>query len=143
MTSPSAQRSPNGICGIPPAASRSPISRCARRCAAKSGSTTPVEGCRATAAGHPVLALDIALYEGEVTYGNVGTAERLDFTAVGPVINEATRLEALCKELGRNLLIFDSFVRAAPTLRLQLRSLGLHRLRGVREPREVFTSESG
>jgi len=91
------------------------------------------------AAGRPALALDIALHEGEVTYGNVGTAERLDFTAIGPVVNEATRLEALCKELGRNLLISDSFVRAAPALRPQLRSLGLHRLRGVREPREVFT----
>jgi len=90
------------------------------------------------AAGHPALALDIALHEGEVTYGNVGTAERLDFTAIGPAINEATRLEALCKTLGRNLLVSDSFVRAAPALRAQLRSLGRHKLRGVREEREVF-----
>jgi adenylate cyclase len=92
------------------------------------------------AAGHPALAVDIALHEGDVTYGNVGTADRLDFTAIGPAVNEAARLEGLCKELGRNLLISDSFVRAAPALRPQLRSLGLHRLRGVREPREVFTS---
>ena len=95
-----------------------------------------------TAAGNPALALDIALHEGEVTYGNVGTAERLDFTAIGPVINQATRIEALCKELGRNLLISDSFVRAAPALRPRLRSLGRHRLRGVREEREVFTITS-
>lgn len=90
------------------------------------------------AAGHPALALDIALHEGEVTYGNVGTADRLDFTAIGPAINEATRVEALCKELGRNLLISDSFVRAAPALHPQLRSLGRHKLRGVREEREIF-----
>ena len=94
------------------------------------------------AAGNPVLALDIALHEGEVTYGNVGTPDRLDFTAIGPVINEATRLEALCKELGRNLLVSDSFVRAAPALRSRLQSLGHYRLRGVREPREVFTPRS-
>ena len=92
------------------------------------------------AAGNPALAVDIALHEGTVTYGNVGTADRLDFTAIGPAINEAARLEGLCKELGRNLLISDSFVRAAPALRPQLQSLGRHRLRGVREPREVFTS---
>jgi adenylate cyclase len=92
-------------------------------------------------AGHPALALDVALHEGDVTYGNVGTADRLDFTAIGPAVNEATRLESLCKALGRNLLISDSFVRAAPALRPQLQSLGLHRLRGVREPREVFTAE--
>lgn len=92
------------------------------------------------AAGHPALALDVALHEGDVTYGNVGTAARLDFTAIGPAVNEVTRLEGLCKALGRNLLISDSFVRAAPALRPQLQSLGLHRLRGVRDPREVFTA---
>ncbi len=91
------------------------------------------------AAGYPALAIDIALHESEVTYGNVGTADRLDFTAIGPAINEATRLEGLCRELGRHLLISDSFVGAAPALRPQLQSLGHHRLRGVREPREVFT----
>ncbi|MGH6927701.1 MAG: adenylate/guanylate cyclase domain-containing protein, partial [Dongiaceae bacterium] len=94
------------------------------------------------AAGNPALAVDIALHQGDVTFGNVGAADRLDFTAIGPAINEAARLEGLCKELGRNLLISDSFVRAAPGLRPQLQSLGRHRLRGVREPREVFTSRS-
>jgi adenylate cyclase len=92
------------------------------------------------AAGRAALAIDIALHEGDVTYGNVGTADRLDFTVIGPAVNEATRLEGLCKALGRNLLISDSFVRAAPSLRPQLQSLGLHRLRGVRDPREVFTA---
>jgi adenylate cyclase len=54
-------------------------------------------------------------------------------------VNEATRLEALCKELGLNLLASESFVHAAPALRRRMRSLGRHRLRGIREPREVFT----
>lgn len=75
----------------------------------------------------------------EVTYGNVGTADRLDFTVIGPVVNEVSRLEGLCKQLDRQLLVSDSFLRAAPALRPQLRSLGLHRLRGVREAREVYT----
>ncbi len=92
------------------------------------------------AAGRPALGLDVALHEGGVTYGNVDTADRLDFTAIGPAVNEAARLEGLCKELGRHLLISDSFVRAAPALRPRLQSLGRHRLRGVREAREVFTS---
>jgi adenylate cyclase len=91
-------------------------------------------------AGNPALAVDIALHQGEVTSGNVGTADRLDFTVIGPAVNEVTRIEALCKELGFHLLISDSFVRAAPALQPQLRSLGHHRLRGVREAREVFTS---
>jgi adenylate cyclase len=90
------------------------------------------------AAGHPALPVDVVLHAGDVTYGNVGTNERLDFTVIGPAVNEAARLEALCKHLGRTLLVSDAFVRAAPGLRGTLRSLGVHRLRGVREPREVF-----
>src|SRR5262249_1418853 len=89
-------------------------------------------------AGNPVLALDIALHQGEVTYGNVGTTDRLDFTVIGPAVNEVTRIEALCKELGCHLLVSDAFVRAAPALESQLRSLGRYRLRGVRGTRELF-----
>jgi adenylate cyclase len=91
-----------------------------------------------TVAGHPPLPVDVVLHAGDVTYGNVGTSERLDFTVIGPVVNEAARLEALCKDLDRSLLVSDAFVRTAPALRGTLRSLGVHRLRGVREPREVF-----
>lgn len=90
------------------------------------------------AASHPALTLDVALHEGEVSYGNVGTAERLDFTVIGPAVNEAARLEALCKDLERPLLVSDALVQVAPALRSQLVSLGRHRLRGVRGPREVF-----
>jgi adenylate cyclase len=90
------------------------------------------------AAGHPPLMLDMALHAGDLTYGNIGTAERVDFTVIGPAVNEATRLESLCKELGEPLLISQAFVRAAPSLSGQLRSTGHHRLRGVREPQEVF-----
>jgi adenylate cyclase len=89
-------------------------------------------------AGRPALPVDVVLHAGDVTYGNVGTSERLDFTVIGPAVNEAARLEALCKEVGRSLLVSDAFVRAAPALGGTLKSLGVHRLRGVREPREVF-----
>jgi len=92
------------------------------------------------AAGGATLAMDIALHQGEVTFGNIGTAERLDFTAIGPAVNQATRLEGLCRDLGLNLLISDTLARAAPALAPKLRSVGRHRLRGVREPQEVFTA---
>jgi adenylate cyclase len=63
-----------------------------------------------TAAGNPALSLNIALHAGEVTYGNIGTADRLDLTVIGPAVNEAARLQGLCKELGRPILISKSFV---------------------------------
>jgi adenylate cyclase len=92
-----------------------------------------------TAAGNPALILNIALHAGEVTYGNIGTADRLDFTVIGPAVNEAARLEGLCKVLGKPILISKSFVQAAEGVRDQLLSVGRHPLRGVREPQDVFT----
>jgi adenylate cyclase len=92
-----------------------------------------------TEAGNPTLNLNIALHAGEVTYGNIGTADRLDFTVIGPAVNEAARLEKLCKELGTPILISKSFVQAAQGVREPLLPAGRHPLRGVREAQEVFT----
>ena len=72
-------------------------------------------------------------------YGNVGTALRLDFTVIGPAVNEAARLEGLCRDLGTNLLISSSFHAEAGPAQARMLSLGQHRLRGVRDAREVFT----
>jgi adenylate cyclase len=93
------------------------------------------------AAGNPPLALDIALHAGEVTYGNVGAVDRLDFTVIGPAVNELSRLEGLCKEVGRHLLISDAVLRAAPSLAPRLKPLGRYRLRGVSEAREVYAGD--
>jgi adenylate cyclase len=91
------------------------------------------------AAGKPTPGLDIALHVGTVQYGNVGTDARLDFTVIGPAVNEAARIEFLCKELGHNLLVSRAFAAAAGRGREHLVSLGHHRLRGVREVTELFT----
>ncbi len=89
--------------------------------------------------GKPTPSLDIALHVGIVQYGNVGTAARLDFTVIGPAVNEAARIELLCKELGQNLLVSEAFAAAAASSRGHLQSIGHHRLRGVRETTELFT----
>jgi adenylate cyclase len=86
----------------------------------------------------PTPDLDIALHVGHVNYGNVGADARLDFTVIGPAVNEASRIERLCDALGRHLLMSQSFARAAEASRHELVSLGRHRLRGVREETELF-----
>src|SRR5581483_11163623 len=48
------------------------------------------------AAAKPAAAVDLALHLGEVLYGNVGAVDRLDFTVIGPAVNEVSRIEALC-----------------------------------------------
>ncbi len=89
-------------------------------------------------AGAPLLAVDFALHVGEVLYGNVGAADRLDFTAIGPTINEVVRIEALCQPLGRPILVSAEFAAIALESGWPLESLGFHALRGVRAQKEIF-----
>ena len=93
---------------------------------------------RRRAEGRRTTALDLSLHIGTVQYGNVGTAARLDFTVIGPAVNEASRIEKLCEPLGQSLLISRPFAEAAVSCRSRLVSLGRHRLRGVREETELF-----
>ena len=81
--------------------------------------------------------IDLALHTGEVLYGNVGAADRLDFTVIGPAVNEAARIETLCEPLGRKVLVSAEFAAAAGNCN-GLQPLGHHRLRGVREPRAIY-----
>jgi len=88
--------------------------------------------------GKPTAAVDLALHLGEVLYGNVGAVDRLDFTVIGPAVNEVSRIETLCEPLGRKVLVSAEFAAAlGDSPRLQ--PLGHHSLRGVREPREIYT----
>jgi adenylate cyclase len=86
--------------------------------------------------GVDALAAGFALHIGPVTFGNVGSRERLDFTVIGPAVNQATRLEGMTKILGRSILLSDEFARLPHGA--EVRSLGFHALRGVRDPREIF-----
>ena len=88
----------------------------------------------------PIAEVDLALHIGEVLYGNVGAADRLDFTVIGPAVNEAARIETLCEPLGRKVLVSAEFAAAAGGCN-GLQPLGHHRLRGVREPRAIYGLE--
>jgi adenylate cyclase len=88
-------------------------------------------------ASKPVAEVDLALHIGEVFYGNIGAADRLDFTVIGPAVNEAARIETLCEPLGRKVLVSAEFAAAAGSCN-GLQPLGDHRLRGVREPRAIY-----
>jgi len=91
------------------------------------------------AAGRPTLDFGIALHLGEVVYGNIGAAERLDFTVVGSAVNEASRIEGMCRPLQRKVLASSAFQEAAIACGGNLASVGFHALRGIREPQELFT----
>jgi adenylate cyclase len=90
---------------------------------------------RAAGGSEPVR-FGIGLHVGPVTFGNVGTEDRLDFTVIGPAVNRAARLESLTKELGVPVLASAEFNEVCT---VPMKSLGLHQLRGIPGPVEVFT----
>jgi adenylate cyclase len=89
------------------------------------------------AEGGPALVMGVALHVGEVFYGNIGAARRLDFTVIGPAVNEVSRVEPYCKQLGVPLLVTDAFRACVPDAPLV--DLGAHALRGAARPRGLFT----
>jgi len=81
------------------------------------------------------LSYGLALHVGEVTYGNIGTRERLEFTVVGDSANYAARVESMCKTLDRPMLASAEFARHFPD---RFESLGTHSMRGIDGEQEIF-----
>ena len=83
----------------------------------------------------PTLALGIGLHRGEVMYGNVGTQDRLDMTVTGPAVNEAARLESLCKRLAIPILLSSRFNDVAVE---KLAFVGEHHVPGIEGAMPVY-----
>jgi adenylate cyclase len=88
----------------------------------------------------PVTDMYIGLHVGEVLYGNIGSVDRLDFTVVGPAVNEASRIATMCRSVEQPMLVSQAFA-AVDGMRGRLVSVGRYALRGVEQPQELFTLE--
>ncbi|MEM7293577.1 MAG: DUF427 domain-containing protein [Pseudomonadota bacterium] len=88
-------------------------------------------------ANKPRLEYGIALHIGDVSYGNIGTGSRLEFTVIGDAANRAARIESMCKSLGQTVLMSADFVNVFSDKRFA--SLGEHDLRGIDGVQEIFT----
>lgn len=77
----------------------------------------------------------VALHLGTVAYGNIGAGDRLDFTAIGSDVNLVSRLERVCKDLDRSLVMSEQFSRL---IEKETVHLGDHLVQGFREPIPVF-----
>lgn len=92
-----------------------------------------------TLAGLPVANFTLALHSGEILYGNIGAQSRLDFTVIGPAVNQAARIAGMHRSLDQRILISDDVARSAHPCAQDLISVGRYMLRGVPEPKELFT----
>ena len=98
---------------------------------------------RRMASGLPITDTHLALHVGELLYGNLGSPRRLDFTVLGPAVNEAARMESLCGSLEQTVIVSTAFAEAAGEARGLLVSLGRYAMKGIGRPQELFTLDSG
>jgi len=91
---------------------------------------------RRAEAGEPTVRFGLALHIGEVMFGNIGASTRLDFTVIGPAVNHAARLEKLCAQIDRPVIVSAALAALLPSEALL--PLGLHALKDIDEPQAVY-----
>jgi adenylate cyclase len=129
----------DGVLAIFPAAERAHA--CAAALDAASAAREAVMGLNARRfeQGLPATEMYLGLHIGEVFYGNIGSKERLDFTVVGPAVNEVSRIAAMCRSVDQPILMSAAFTASVAEERRTFASVGRFALRGVGKPQELFT----
>jgi adenylate cyclase len=95
---------------------------------------------RRAADQRPVTTAHVGLHVGEVFYGNIGSEDRLDFTVVGPAVNEVSRIASMCRSVERELLMSSAFRSGLDAAgRNYLVSTGRFALRGINRAQELYT----
>jgi class 3 adenylate cyclase len=128
----------DGVLAIFPVGGESPRGACDAALRAVTAASAGMAHLDATRQeqGLAPLPFGVAVHLGEIYWGNIGAADRLDFTAIGPAVNLVSRLEGLCRPLERKVLISGA---VAAETELPLVPLGTHTLRGIAAPCAVFT----
>jgi adenylate cyclase len=94
---------------------------------------------RRAEANLPMTDMYLGLHVGKVFYGNIGSEERLDFTVVGPAVNEVSRIASMCRSVDQPLLVSSAFASALGEPSRRLVSVGRYALRGVARAQDLFT----
>jgi adenylate cyclase len=95
---------------------------------------------RRTAEARPTTSAYVGLHVGEVFYGNIGSEDRLDFTVVGPAVNEVSRIASMCRSVDRELLASSEFREGLDAAgRRYLVSTGRYALRGIGRAKDLYT----
>lgn len=95
---------------------------------------------RRASENRPVTTAYVALHVGEVFYGNIGSEERLDFTVVGPTVNEVSRIASMCRSVEREFLVSSAFLDGlGASGKRHFVSTGRYALRGIGRAQDLYT----
>ena len=133
----------DGVLAIFPAEDRARACAEALDAAQEAREAVAALSARRTADGLPATDMYLGLHLGVVFYGNIGSKERLDFTVVGPAVNEVARIAAMCRSVDQPILISSAFASSVAPERRRFSSVGRYALRGVGAPQDLFTLDTG
>jgi adenylate cyclase len=132
----------DGVLAIFPAQDRARACAAALEAARQARSAVEALNARRLAEGLPATEMYLGLHLGVVFYGNIGSEERLDFTVVGPAVNEVARIAAMCRSVDQPILISSAFAASVAPERRRFASVGRFALRGVGKPQELYTLDA-
>ncbi len=132
----------DGVLAIFPAEERSRACAAALDAARLAREAVAVLNARRLGEGVPATDMYLGLHIGEVFYGNIGSKERLDFTVVGPAVNEVSRIAAMCRSVDQPVLMSAAFAASIVDEPRPFVSVGRYALRGVGRPQELFTLDN-
>jgi len=128
----------DGLLAIFPLAAHGTKAACAAALSAVRAARQGMQGLdeQRTRMGQPLLSFGVALHLGAVMYGNIGAPDRLDFTTIGPAVNQTSRIEELCRKLECPVLISEA---VATQCSERLAPMGRHSMRGIKDQVSLFT----
>jgi adenylate cyclase len=132
----------DGVLAIFPAQDRARACAEALDAAREAREAVAALNARRLADGLPATDMYLGLHLGVVFYGNIGSKERLDFTVVGPAVNEVARIAAMCRSVDQPVLISTAFADSVAQDRRRFALVGRFALRGVSKPQELFTLDT-
>ncbi len=132
----------DGVLAIFPAQDRARACAAALDAAKEAREAVAALNARRFAEGLPATDMYLGLHLGVVFYGNIGSKERLDFTVVGPAVNEVARIAAMCRSVDQPILFSSAFTASVAEDRRRFASVGRFALRGVGKPQELFTLDA-